>query len=151
MSELEFKLPSKINDDSEPRLVMFGCAAVVIVPAIFVADSVLVVLSNVKLALPAYVEPPSLKIICVLAPCAGNKVPVLNDNPPEPSVIKNAFATPPVIVTLLTGPKSDVPNTVNCSTLLTFNVPFKLALVEDTVNTLAVPPMLTLKLASVST
>ena len=71
----------------------------------------------------------------------------MNDKTPEPFVIKNAFATPPVIVTLLTGPKLDVPSTVNCAMLLTFNVPVKLALVVDTVNTFAVPPRLNLAVA----
>ena len=72
-----------------------------------------VTLSNVKLALPAYTEPPSLNITCALDPCAGINVAVSQVNPPEPFVFKNAPATPPVIDTFPLGPKLVSPLTVN--------------------------------------
>ena len=45
---------------------------------------------------------------CVSVPWAGFNVPVSHDNPPAPSVFKNEFVAPPVIVTLLSGPKLEV-------------------------------------------
>jgi len=85
---LEFKLPYKINDVKAPTLVIFGCAAVVNVPANLEAVNVPVVLLNVKLALPAYVVPPSLKITCEFDPAAGETVVVVQTRLPDQSVIK---------------------------------------------------------------
>lgn len=72
-----------------------------------------VFLLKVRLALPAYVEPPSLKITCVLAPCAGTNVAVSHVRLPEPFVLRNAPFDPPVMMTLLFGPKLLTPLTVN--------------------------------------
>ena len=119
-SEFVFKVPPKINEVKVPTLVIFGCALVTRLPASVAPDTALVtaklpgiatlpdVLLNVNPVLPAYVVPPSLNIICVSVPCAGTKVAVSHVNVPAPSVLKNAPSTPPVTVTLPTGPKLEV-------------------------------------------
>ena len=61
--------PFTVNAVSVPTLVIFGCAAVVNVPVILVADKVFVELLNVRFALvPNVLLPALLKKICVLEP-----------------------------------------------------------------------------------
>ena len=91
---------------------------------------------------------------CVSVPWAGTNVAVSHVKTPDPSVFKNAPLTPPVTVTLLTGPKLDVllksillskPPYTDIEPVTATSVPELL-----TCNTFAVPPTVTLNGPSVS-
>ena len=119
-SLLVFKFPLNINPVNVPTDEILGWSTVVRLPPTIPADiapttsiepgtfKLPVVLLYVNPVLPAYVLPPSLNMTCVFAPCAGTNVAVSKDKVPAPSVFKNEPVAPPVIVTLLTGPKLDV-------------------------------------------
>ena len=116
-SLLVFKFPLNINPVNVPTDEILGWSTVVRLPPTIPADiapttsiepgtfKLPVVLLYVNPVLPAYVLPPSLNMTCVFAPCAGTNVAVSHDKTPAPSVAKNAPAEPPVMVTLLSGPK----------------------------------------------